>query len=377
MKERFSYTWFDVFRFLAATAVVLEHARDLFWQPARVGGFGAVYKVVYFLTGFGHEAVMVFFVLSGFWISSTVDRKMHRPDFWPSYLVDRIVRLEVVVIPALVIGGLLDAIGAFGLHGPLYTGNSGAQTMTYAVASRLQPQVFFGNILFLQTLAVETFGSNGPLWSLANEFWYYMWYPALMILAVRRRVSLLLASLLVAVLWPKLLLGFAVWLMGSALYRLDKHKVLAARIGRPAKWGLCALMLILSLISAGASRLQILPEMSADLVVGLCFTGLFWSLLLLDPKVPGFARALGRYGAGSSFSLYVVHFPFAALVAAFLLRGQRLMPGLTALLVLGVVVLAALAYGWIFSRWTEGRTPLVRAFVKARLTPAPESLGGQ
>jgi hypothetical protein len=33
---------------------------------------------------------------------------------------------------------------------------------------------FLGNFAFLQTICVPIFGTNGPMWSLANEFWYYI-----------------------------------------------------------------------------------------------------------------------------------------------------------------------------------------------------------
>jgi peptidoglycan/LPS O-acetylase OafA/YrhL len=36
---------------------------------------------------------------------------------------------------------------------------------------------FVGNLAFLQTIAVPIFGTNGPMWSLANEFWYYLIFP--------------------------------------------------------------------------------------------------------------------------------------------------------------------------------------------------------
>ena len=53
------------------------------------------------------------------------------------------------------------------------------------------------------------FGSNGPLWSLAFEFWYYLWFPALWLLW-RRQPSWMLATLAVG--WfapPMALLGQA------------------------------------------------------------------------------------------------------------------------------------------------------------------------
>jgi peptidoglycan/LPS O-acetylase OafA/YrhL len=43
----------------------------------------------------------------------------------------------------------------------------------------LGPEVLLGNLVFLQAILVPTWGSNGPLWSLAFEFWFYIWFPTL------------------------------------------------------------------------------------------------------------------------------------------------------------------------------------------------------
>ena len=57
----------------------------------------------------------------------------------------------------------------------------------------LDAATFWGNLVFLQTILVPTYGTNALLWSLANEFWYYMLFPLLAVLihgwysGIRRR----------------------------------------------------------------------------------------------------------------------------------------------------------------------------------------------
>lgn len=367
MQHRPSYAWFDLFRFLAASMVVLEHARDMLWVPAAVGSGGLGYKLVYFLTGFGHESVMVFFVLSGFWITATIDRRRDRPDFWGNYLVDRIARLMVVLLPALVIGGAFDLLGAYGLNGQLYQGTMGTSTINKEVVSHLTPAVFAGNLLFLQSMVVPPLGSNGPLWSLAYEFWYYLWYPSLLLLATRRKFTPYLASLVIAVLWPKLVPGFAVWMLGSVLYRLDLKGVGKTSLTPGVKQAMLGASTAVALVALSASRLRLVPGEVGDLAVGLSFFALFWSILLVEPPFAKWLRGAAKYGSDASFSLYVTHFPFIALAATAVLQGTRLYPGLTALGLLAGVIVAAWGYGWIFSRMTEGKTPVVRGWLKSRL----------
>jgi peptidoglycan/LPS O-acetylase OafA/YrhL len=63
----------DLIRGLSALAVLFGHARGLFFVDHReLESPGILVQFVYLVSGFGHQAVMVFFVLSGYFISSTV-----------------------------------------------------------------------------------------------------------------------------------------------------------------------------------------------------------------------------------------------------------------------------------------------------------------
>ncbi len=86
--------------------------------------------------------------------------------------------------------------------------------------------VFIGNLLFLQTIAAPTFGTNVPLWSLANEFWYYFMVPiAWLALAGRSKITVRAAALVIAIIaialfpLPLVILGL-IWVFGTATYRL-------------------------------------------------------------------------------------------------------------------------------------------------------------
>src|ERR1700730_1719957 len=93
----------DLIRASAAWAVLWGHVRALFFIDFQhlpyyswwLGG-------IYFITGFGHQAVMVFFVLSGFLISASIMRK-HSSGRWSTgeYALDRATRLYAVLIPGL------------------------------------------------------------------------------------------------------------------------------------------------------------------------------------------------------------------------------------------------------------------------------------
>lgn len=364
---RGAFFWTDVMRFCAAFAVVAEHIRDLlFMTSAEAGPISAPWKAFYFLTGFGHEAVMVFFVLSGFWITSAIARRINEPLFWRGYLVDRLSRLLMVIVPALVLGGLLD-FASVSLHSLYASGHSGALTMQEPIADRLGPEVLLGNLLFLQTIAVPTFGSNGPLWSLANEFWYYLWFPALLLLKLRRP-GIALATLALAIFSPSLIGGFAVWLMGSTLFYLDRSCMTRGdapwRPGKGLIVGAAAAALLAALL--GASRLNLIPH-GSEILVGAAFAGFLWVMLRTDPAAHPAAEPFARYGANASFSLYAMHFPLLAFAAAFVPPGHRAMPDAMRLAMFVAMLLAALCAGWVFSLLTERQTPKIRTALRKRL----------
>jgi peptidoglycan/LPS O-acetylase OafA/YrhL len=352
------YSWMDLFRFVAATVVVLSHARDILM----VNYPGAkAFLPFYAATALGHSGVIVFFVLSGFWISQSVLRWFDRADFWVNYLIDRLSRLGIVLVPALLIGGVLDYWGSAVLHLPVYTGATGAHSLWQGIAGRLAPSVLIGNLLFMQTIAVSTWGSNGPLWSLAYEFWYYVWFPALVMLLARRRLSLGLLGLAVAWLNPDIGLGFFSWLSGAALSQALERRWQwghSIAVRRALAAGAAALFLVVLAVTV------LFKARLFDIPLAMAFALLLFGLSNGAVPVPPVLHPLARYGRYASFSLYMTHYPIMALIGGWLTIGGRMAPGLAPMLaVIGLtVVCQIIALG--FATQTEARTASVRQQLK-------------
>jgi peptidoglycan/LPS O-acetylase OafA/YrhL len=171
----------DCIRGLAALSVLFYHVRYRFFLDyAEVVDPNVVAKLYYACTSFGHDAVMVFFVLSGFFISSSIRRDVLLNRWsWSRYASNRLIRLYVVLLPALGLTLFWDSLGMrwAGTHA-IYSGLAQQWTHDFFnVSERLLPSVFLGNLFFLQTIYVPPLGSNDPLWSLAYEFWYYLLFP--------------------------------------------------------------------------------------------------------------------------------------------------------------------------------------------------------
>ena len=180
MRSEHRFTWILI-RGVSALAVMFGHVRGLFFVDfSFLANKSPAYRALYAITGFGHQAVIVFFVLSGYFIGTSVtDSVGERRWSWRVYLVNRLTRLQLVLLPALVLGAVWDQIGmripqaASFYYGGLY------KYYVPSVALRSTVPVFFGNLFFLQSVVSPVFGSNGPLWSLSYEFWYYILFPAL------------------------------------------------------------------------------------------------------------------------------------------------------------------------------------------------------
>jgi peptidoglycan/LPS O-acetylase OafA/YrhL len=103
--------------------------------------------------------------------------------------------------------------------------------------SYLTWQNFFGQLLFLQDICCHTFGSNGVLWSLSCEFWYYLIFPAALISIFPGKTKLpvriglaVFAMAALCFIGPLMCYRFVIWLMGTALLFVPLAKSLKATV---------------------------------------------------------------------------------------------------------------------------------------------------
>lgn len=314
----------------------------------------------YFLAGFAHSAVILFFVLSGYWIARSVSARAERGWRWDDYLVDRVVRLGIVLVPALVLGGGLDWIGYRVLELPTHHGRTGAWVFTQDLSQSLTWRALVGNLLFLQHLIVPPFGSNGPLWSLAFEFWYYLWFPALYLAWRQRRPGIALVSLAVAFANPEIAFGFLSWLCGAALHAVERRW---PELRLPRWTPVAAGLLCLAALLWGRTG----DFGAEDPLEAAAFALFLFTLLRSDPPRIAVLRPLAVYGARASFSLYAIHFPLMALAAGWVVGPIRLVPDGAAALAVVTILAIALVIGWLFAAQTEARTGALRDWIRRRV----------
>jgi peptidoglycan/LPS O-acetylase OafA/YrhL len=305
---------------------------------------------------------MIFFVLSGFLISRSIERARRNGTWsWSWYLSRRLTRLLVVLLPALVLTTLLDrlGVGLFGTAG-IYGGHDSGNIIQFAVPSRDGVETLLGNAAFLQEIVVPTYGSNGPLWSLSYEFWYYVLYPVLIAVAFGRSLghrTVLGAVALATFLFVGSVIAsyFAVWLMG----------VLAARCVGQWKRAVpvVGLLAAVSLTAAMAtSRAHVLPDgLASDAVVGLCATILVWAIASApaSDSPEWYGRATSSL-AGFAYTLYLVHVPIVVFLRAGLADNGRWQPDGIHLVAGFALAVATVVVAYGIGRLTEFKTDSVR-----------------
>lgn len=376
----------DAVRAVAAFAVLAGHARNLlFVDYGELTAAGAPTRAFYFATGLGHQAVLVFFVLSGFFIGHAI-KSRHTPGAtwsWGNYLISRVSRLHLVLIPALLLTLLWDHLGASAMPG-LYDGSFPGNILPADISAHHGVDTLVLNSLYLQTIAAPTIGSNGALWSLANEFWYYLLFPLALRAVVARRlveriVSAGLAVAAAVVVGREILLYFPVWLLGATLTVIP--------IPRIPAWARRLLPWIGGLATLGALALaRVRPGLLADYVLaGAVFLWVYGILAAPRAETPArsvSARVSVRLAA-FSYSLYALHLPFIVALRAFIGgepgAPERWAPGPEVFGMYVALLAASLAYAWLIAQGTEARTATVRRALRRvfleRRRPAPVRSG--
>lgn len=228
-----------------------------------------------------------------------------------------------------------------------------------------------GNIFFLQTIVTPVVGSNGPLWSLANEFWYYLIFPLLAsIFLVPMRplliaLSCVLLGLLMIVLPFELLKGGLIWALGAGAAFITR------RTGNHRFW---RNWLIRCGVAAFVLVAMALAEVSwagiGDLLLGFAVVLSF--PILAGAGSPGAVYSrLARYLSEISFTLYVTHFPLLTFMVMVGLAPVRYPPGMNAFLIFGALVFAAILFAVLLWQCFERHTDRVFETVISKLKSDP------
>jgi peptidoglycan/LPS O-acetylase OafA/YrhL len=334
----------DVLRGLLSFYVLAGHARWLLWtgnaswNSTVHAGWANLLAHGSAVLRFGHEAVLVFFVLSGFFIHLRLAKGFAIGDGPPfstrPYLKRRAHRILPPYVLALIVTVVMDFGGSY-LFPALYQGQTGDslldlnfQRKGYTVASTLPA------LLLVPTALDRDFGTNGPLWSIAYEIAYYALYP--LWLAFRRwslalayggvsSICLLLLILNVNSFAARVMSYYPIWLGGALVAELVLRRPSALRL----KWA----WMMVATAAFGLYVTTDIPfwRMLFAIIFGMAVVCLFAGL----PErwcAHWWHRMLEAMGL-RSYSIYVLHFPILVLISAcvFAEWGERPASGYSAI----------------------------------------------
>jgi peptidoglycan/LPS O-acetylase OafA/YrhL len=362
-----------VLRGMAAVQVVAGHLRgETFPSLRTVHAPTLYYQALAFMTGFAHQGVVVFFLISGWLVGGKILDEFGKPNAIRLYALDRVTRLWTVLVPTFL---LMLAVGSV-------MGVIDSATVDLSASNEYSVLSFIGNMLGLQTVLVKNFAGNYALWSLASQTWYYVAFPLLLAAAVGRhstRFFALVGLALIATLVPyDMTLYFAIWLLGAGFSRI---RVECTRNQRRV------LVLVIACISiyyrlTGSNDDLVPKSFVQDLVCSLPFLILLSTLhVKIDPASRPLRRlgVLARFVSNFSFTLFVIHVPAISLLrytARHVIGRDHFAPDVAfdyAIYfgMLGIIVTTAYLIYLVFEAHTQNIRRLLRGTLMRRAQDAP------
>lgn len=300
----------DGLRMLAAYYVLLFHLKN-----NQIG----IPSVLDKIPNHGHDAVILFFVLSGYVIAATVDRK--KSTGWQDYLLDRAARVYSVALPTLIFSALVALV----IHSTAQ-GDGGDLSVLSVLSSTLVNFLFLGQSWDLEKWVVY----NQPYWSLCYEVLYYALFGvAVFAKSYWRYIGLLIVCLMAG---PKVLLLLPCWLLGVYAYRWRDRFVLSPKVALVTGFVFPVAILVLlnklgfgpstrawmdALIENRKDQLEFSADFLIDYVTATLVAVNLYAARFIPFRFPNVATALLRGGANISFTLYLMHMPLIYLVLHF------------------------------------------------------------
>lgn len=374
--ETFASRNISFFRWLSAGAVVVMHATALLLAQSDI--MSAPHNIFEYFWWFvsnkevGHKAVVGFFVISGYLVGGEAVRGVRSgQSFYYAYFLKRFARIYVVLIPALAFTFLIDVAGA-GLfrkggfyNEPMFAGHFGAD-------------VFALNLLSLQNILTEPYGTNIPLWSLAVEVWYYIAFPLLLMpvtthFSTRARLLWFCFAVVVcgyfSLVSTFFFWGFVIWIAGALT-------AIAPRPLMRSYWAALALFVVIIIpvrLLVRGPLVEAFPSArtASDILCALTFANLLLTARFSTPRIFAALPPLRLEMTNFTYSLYLTHLPIVVFVRAGL---ENVAPGWALQnatagnwLTMFSVIAGAFAFAYVFSIATEAKTALFRQFLERKI----------
>lgn len=344
----------DMIRGLAALAVFLDHVRGnsfVAFADLPTAQQTPTVAALFALTRAGREAVLIFFVLSGFLVGGKLISRVRQHNFdVRQYASDRMTRILVPLVPICLFTAVINS------------------TVFHERLSLIQ---LLGNMTGLNGVLVTTLDNIAPLWTLAYEVWFYVLGGAAAYLVAGRGgwgkiaglAALIVGAGVFNILGPTMLLFWGLGALSATCLDARGKEIMGAT-------GLVSLAggIVLSQLALGTRTtppIMLAPAWGPDLLIcgGLCLSLPFLCSGPVNTAVAIF-RKPAKALAACSYSLYLAHVPVDTLCQLWLPKAAELSPTSIGLFLLRCG--ACLSFTLIFFFLFERNTMAFRRFVNAK-----------
>lgn len=295
----------DLIRALSAQLVVIGHGISFFgiFKSFHQPNFPWVQNI----------AVLIFFILSGFLITYSTLRKTNYR--FSHFFADRFSRIYTAFIPSLLFVLLIDTISKYLKPNHFY----------YESAFNLK--TFVGNILMLQDnpisvksnhlLDITSFGSARPFWTLAVEWWIYLFFGYLFLTILKKKINvinlIILAFLAIVPLYNFVegrgngLTLF--WIFGALVFYFASKNIFQ-KLKQSYK-----IIILITFVFLAAYRIKnTMQEYEAVFAFSLAMILLILLDLTKDVSFSSLSTKIIKLVASYSYTLYLIHYSIISLI---------------------------------------------------------------
>lgn len=348
--EKQKFYWLDLIRFIAAVLVVAVHVRSDFFMtyselPAESKNI--ITQLFYFINSFGFDAVVVFFVLSGFLVGGkNLARLQHDSGISiKQYAINRFFRIGVPLVSSLILIIIVDLL----------------------VGKKSNWIGLLGNLVALQGILVQDEG--GVFWTLSYEVWFYILIGGLLLVLKNSSRKVLgfillavsLAAFMALINYFLYILAFGILAYYLKDFRINRSFLLLIVF-------LAGVITILSHLAAPskARDVSIYSWINRDMLVvlyGLIISILMSQVVYMKPKIKILSKIehSGTFLASFSYTLYLTHYQVIRLMHYMNFEIFNKVSFYTVLM-FSLQILICIIFAYLFYLLTEKQTNKIKSF---------------
>ena len=312
-------------------------------------------QILFLLTRFGEEPVLVFFVLSGFLVGGRAIRGMLSNDIDArSYFIDRFVRILLPLIASSILVIIIDII----TNVPIPFKN------------------IIGSIFSLQGIIMKPI-HNAPLWSLSYEVWFYILIGCIMVISRNNKkyvpLSFLILTICIYVFAQLNTMYLLILFIGAFSFLLPRQHIKFKK----TKIIICICLLAFSFIllqststskSIVISNLYFVNREFASILLAFV-TSLLVNYLIVSPPKTKIGNRIEKFSSklsGFSYTLYLTHYPLMSLLAFWGFPKSKQLD-ITSIIYYILAVLISLVVAYLIYLISEKQTSSVKHLIKKKL----------